>query len=87
MVKNEQHSFLAKKLHSLKEQVNYYLISINVAKSNLTVSWFNPYDENKVKYLSDIEEYRYMVNLISEKIRKVKNEIYIAQSNYIPEPS
>lgn len=87
MIKNEQHSFLAKKLHSLKEQVNYYLVSINVAKSNLTASWFNPYDENKVKYLSDIEEYRYMLNSLSEKIRKVKNAIYIAQSNYIPEPS
>lgn len=87
MIKNRQHSFLAKKLRNLKGQVNYYLVSINVAKSNLTASWFNPYDENKVKYLSDIEEYRYILNSLSEKIRKVKNEIYIAQSNYIPEPS
>lgn len=81
-MKNKQHSFLAKKLHSLKEQVNYYLVSINVAKSNLTSSWFNPYDENKVKYLSDIEEYRYMLNSLSKEIRKIKNEIYITQSNY-----
>lgn len=66
----------------MREQVNYYLISLKVAKSNLTASWFNPYDESKVKYLSDIQEYRYMVNSISEEIRKVKNEIYIVQSNY-----
>lgn len=85
MMKNKQHSFLAKKLNSLKEQVNYYLVSLKVAKSNLTSSWFNPYDESKVKYLSDIQEYRYMVNSISEEIRKVKNEIYIAQSNYLLE--
>lgn len=84
---SKQHSFLVKKLHSLREQVNYYLISLKVAKSNLTASWFNPYDESKMKYLSDIQEYRYMVNSISEEIRKVKNEIYMAQSNYIPEPS
>lgn len=85
MIKNEQHSFLAKKLHRLKEQVNYYLVSINIAKSNLTASWFNPYNDYKLKYKSDIEEYRYMLNSLSEKIRKVKKEIYIAQSNYLPE--
>lgn len=79
MIKNKQHSFLAKKLCSLKEQVNYYLISLKVAKSNLTTSWFNPYDENKVKYLSDIEEYRYMVNSISEEIRETKKRIHKVQ--------
>lgn len=84
-MKNKQHSFLAKKLNSLKEQVNYYLVSLKVAKSNLTSSWFNPYDESKVKYLSDIQEYRYMVNSISEEIRNVKNKIYTAQSNYLLE--
>jgi len=83
MIKNKKHSFLAKKLHGLKEQVNYYLVSLKVAKSNLTSSWFNPYDDYKLKYKSDIEEYKYMLNSLSEKIRKVKNEIYIAQSNYL----
>lgn len=87
MMKNKQHSFLAKKLNSLKEQVNYYLVSLKVAKSNLTSSWFNPYDESKVRYLSDIQEYRYMVNSISEEIRKVKNKIYTVQSNYLLERS
>lgn len=75
MIKNKQHSFLAKKLRSLKEQVNYYLLSLKLAKSNLTTSWFNPFDENKVKYLSDIQEYRYMVNSISEEIRETKKRI------------
>lgn len=79
MIKNKEHSFLAKKLRSLKEQVNYYLFSLKFAKSNLTTSWFNPYDENKVKYLSDIEEYRYMVNSISEKIRETKKRIHKVQ--------
>lgn len=83
-MKNKQHSFLAKKLHSLKEQVNYYLVSINVAKSNLTASWFDFHDDHKLNYKSDIEEYRYMLNSLSKEIRKVKNEIYITQSNYFP---
>lgn len=81
MIKNKQHSFLAKKLRRLKEQVNYYLFSLKLAKSNLTTSWFNPYDENKVKYQSDIEEYRYMVNSISEEIRETKKRIHKVQKN------
>lgn len=75
MIKNKQHSFLAKKLRSLKEQVNYYLLSLKLTKSNLTTSWFNPFDENKVKYLSDIKKCKCMVNSISEEIRETKKRI------------
>lgn len=83
MIKNKQHSFLIKKLHSLKEQVNYYLVSLNVAKSNLTASWFNYYDEYKLKYKADIEECRYMINSLSKEIREIKEEIYKLQNNYL----
>ena len=83
MIKNKQHSFLVKKLHSLKEQVNYYLISLNVAKSNLTASWFNPYNEYKLKYKADIEECRYMINSLSKEIHEIKGEIYQVQNNYL----
>ena len=67
----------------MKEQINYYLISLNVTKSNLTASWFNSYDEYKLKYKSDIEEYRYMLNSLSKEIQEIKKEIYKVQNNYL----
>ena len=83
MIKNKQHSFLVKRLHNLREQVNYYLISLNVAKSNLTTSWFNPCDEYKLKYKLEIEECRYMIDSLSKEIREIKEEIYKIQNNYL----
>lgn len=81
-MKNNQHSFLIKELKRLREQVNWYLVSLKVAKSNLMIYWYTPYDTYKHRYVSDIKEYREMLESLSDDIRKTKKEIYRSQLDF-----
>ena len=81
-MKNNQHSFLIKELKRLREQVNWYLISLKVAKSNLIVYYYNPYDDYKHRYVAEIQECRQMLESLSDEIRKTKKEIYRSQLDF-----
>lgn len=84
-MKNNQHSFLIKELKRLREQVNWYLISLKVAKNNLMTYWYNPYDTYdtyKYRYVSEVKECRQMLESLSDEIRETKKEIYRSQLDF-----
>ena len=81
-MKNNQHSFLVKELKRLREQVNWHLISLKVAKGNLTACFYNPYNTYKHRYISEVKECRQMLESLSDEIRETKKEIYRSQLNF-----
>ena len=83
-MKNNQHSLLIKELKRLREQVNWYLISLKVAKSNLMSYYYNPYDTDtyKYRYVSEIKECREMLESLSDEIRETKKKIYRSQLDF-----
>lgn len=82
MIKNERHSHAAKMLAHARENFKIYQSSLEIAKYNLQVSRFDPYDRYSFNYKVEIKNCKYMINQLSKEIREWKEEIYKAQKSY-----
>lgn len=81
MIKNERHSYSAKMLARARELYKVYHNNLKLAKYNLQVSRFDPYDSRySFRYKCEIKDCKYMINKLSKEIREWKQEIYEAQS-------
>ena len=82
MIKNERHSHAAKMLARARELYQIYRNKLEVAKYNLPVSRFDPWDRYSFSYKCEIRECKYMISQLQREIREWKQEIYKAQTEY-----
>ena len=82
MIKNERHSHAAKMLARARELYKVYQNNLELAKYNLQVSRFDPYDRYSFHYKCEIKNCKYMINQLQKEIREWKQEIYKAQTEY-----
>lgn len=83
MIKNERHSHAAKMLARARELYKVYQNNLELAKYNLQVSRFDPYDRYSFHYKCEIKDCKYMINQLQREIREWKQEIYKAQTERI----
>ena len=82
MIKNERHSHAAKMLARARELYKVYQNNLELAKYNLRLSRFDPYDRFSFSLKGEIEDCKYMINQLQKEIREWKQEIYKAQTEY-----
>lgn len=82
MIKNERHSHAAKMLARARELYKVYQNNLELAKYNLQISRFDPYDRYSFHYKCEIKDCKYMINQLQKEIREWKQEIYKAQTEY-----
>lgn len=82
-MKNKRHSELIYELNRLKKQYNHYLTSIIISKNFLRTTYIYPHEIYHIdRYKAELEDSRFMVNLIRKKIKEIKNKIYRVQREY-----
>lgn len=74
MIKNERHSHAAKMLARARELYKVYQNNLELAKYNLQVSRFDPYDRYSFHYKCEIKNCKYLINQLSKEIREWKQE-------------
>lgn len=82
MIKNERHSHAAKMLARAIKLFKAYQNNLELAKYNLQVSRYDPYDRYSFHYKCEIKDCKYMINQLQKEIREWKQEIYKAQTEY-----
>lgn len=82
-IKNTKHSELIKRLHDLKRLYNHYRLGILLDKEDISLYVCDQYPERSLNSLiAELEDDKFMVNIIQKEIKEVKRQIVIAQNEF-----